>query len=640
MGRRAVGLGTGVGVVGVLVAGLGAVQLLPSGTPGSAPPAAAAGLVPYDGCAPLLQAYRSHLRETATAYGWGAGYGRAVAASADARLESASGAVAAGPTGTNVQEVGVDEPDVAKLADGLLVSVAQGALQVVRAGAQPVQLAALPMQEEGGADRARGHWWGPRAELLLDGDRALVVQPSGSNGTFDVVGAGSETSRTTLRLADLSDPAAPRWLESWQVDGSYVSARLVDGTVRLVTRTTPAPEPVRALYRTPAQERAGLLAHRAAAERLPLERVLPRAVHRGADGEVLSDGPSLACEQVSAAPGALGGGLLQVTTLRPSAGLSPTHAAGVTADGDLVYAARERLYVATSRWGTSQGPAAGRERERGSVTTQLHAFDTSSPDRTEHVATGDVPGWVLGRWALSWHEGALRVATTLGEPWSSGPGSSSTVTVLRETGHDLRAVGRVGGLGPGERIQAVRYLGDLATVVTFRQTDPLYVLDLGRPEAPRLLGELKVPGFSTYLHPVGDGRLLGVGMEADARGRTTGMQASLFDLTDLRRPRQTSRLPLGRVWSPVQEDSRAFGYDPARRLAVVPVASGASTTALGIQVGADGVLRPAGRLRVGGSVTVDRVLSDGALVYAVSGAGIVAGDAAGLARTGRVSYRR
>jgi len=216
--------------------------------------------------------------------------------------------------------------------------------------------------------------------------------------------------------------------------------------------------------------------------------------------------------------------------------------------------------------------------------------------------------------------------------------------VLAERDGALVQTGRVDGLGEGERIYAVRYFGDLATVVTFRQTDPLYVLDLADPAAPQLLGELKVPGFSNYLHPVGEDRLLGIGSSADAQGRVTGLQAQLFDLSDRTRPRSTDVLRLsGRdAWTPVADDSRAFAYDADRRLALLPVGSwdggGSSNAAVGVRVSADGSLREVGRLSVVGGESVQRVLTRDGVVYAVTALGIVAGRADTLARTGVVAF--
>jgi len=626
-----------LGVVGALVAGLGAVQLLPEDLDvplAAAPAAAATGLQPYDGCAQLLEDYRSELRRSATPYGWDVpGQGqRAVLDVALARTAgvavapAAAPAVGTGPTGTNVQEAGVDEPDLAKLAGGLLVTVGDDALQLVRTGRDPVRLGRLPLE--------RGTYG---AELLLDGDRALVVIPDGGadGPQLDaaVPSASTPRSRTVLRLADLSDPREPRWLERWEVDGAYVSARLVDGTVRLVTRSVPEvrSELPRRLHGRNRQAQA-LHVNREAASRITLDDVLPRAVRTDPSGAVLSDGPAVSCDRVSSAPRSAGAGLLLVSTLRPGNGLDPLDGVGVRSDGDLVYAAADRLVVGTSRWATSAQAGKRGRRTGAGVSTELHAFDTSQPDSTRYVATGSVPGYVYGRWALSQHEGALRVVTTSAPPWQDTSGAGSQITVLQERGAALVRVGSVGGLGRGEQVKAVRYLGDLAAVVTFRQTDPLHVLDLGDPAAPRLLGELEVPGYSAYLHPVGDDRLLGIGLEGDA------LQAQLFDLSDRTHPARLSRLTLGRPDWTALEESRAFAYDPVRRLAVLPARSRhGHGAAVGVRVGQDGRLQQVGSLPLAASAL--RVLSDGDRVYAVTERDVVAADADSMQPTGSVAFR-
>ncbi|MDQ3030239.1 MAG: beta-propeller domain-containing protein, partial [Actinomycetota bacterium] len=147
------------------------------------------------------------------------------------------------------------------------------------------------------------------------------------------------------------------------------------------------------------------------------------------------------------------------------------------------------------------------------------------------------------------------------------------VTVLEAREGRLRRVGRVGGLGRGERIYSVRFLGDLGYVVTFRETDPLYTIDLSDPGAPRVAGELKIRGYSAYLHPVDDDLLLGVGQDATVRGRTLGTQLSLFDVSDPAAPAKVAQTKLPGSNSEAEYDHRAFLYWPATRLAVVPVTS-------------------------------------------------------------------
>ncbi len=131
----------------------------------------------------------------------------------------------------------------------------------------------------------------------------------------------------------------------------------------------------------------------------------------------------------------------------------------------------------------------------------------------------------------------------------------------------MHEVGRADGMGINEQVRAVRWFDDVAAIVTFRQTDPLYLVDLSRPETPRVRGELKIPGYSAYLHPIGDHRLLGIGQD-------NGLQVSNFDILDLADPQRTDVLNFGYgTSSPVENDPRGFVYDPENSLAVLPVFS-------------------------------------------------------------------
>ncbi len=703
------------GTVTALVAALGVAQL----SPGVAPVARAEGLTPYDGCDDLLASYRTALSKAATPYGAGGfgghgffseglaasgGVARDAVAAAPAPAAAGAGAVGAvgkGATGTNLQEQGVDEPDIVKLADGRLVALAQSRLQVMSADADPRLLGSLPL------GTAREPY--VSGELLIVGDRALVVvqgyrqEPvSKQDASRSVYRPGTPTTRVIL--ADLTGDR-PRLLEEAVYDGQYVSARLTGGTVRLITTSTPnvsstQPKidysgngPSQSEIR--AAERTSLAANRAAAQEATLFDVLPQVTRRNAGGTLLGTGNAVSCNQTThAQEGTAGHSTLLVTTLRPEVGLGATDSDAVTTDGDLVYASTDRLYVATSRWGTTMAPVSPLPIDGGptiqedaavssgdtavsssdapdsatptattspsptpsasaatdEVSTELHAFDVTG-QTTRYVGSGSVPGYVLGRWALSEHEGALRVATTRQPPWNqAAPQSqqaqtSSSLVKLVERDGALVETGRVDGLGKTERIQAVRYFGNLAAVVTFRQTDPLYLVDL--TGSPTVLGELKVPGFSTYLHPLGDGLLLGLGQEADAQGRVTGSQVSVFDISDPSTPRQVDRLQLGSGYSPAQEDSRAFGYDPARRLVTFAFSSydardysQNSVGALGIAVSPTGQLSRVGLLEVSQTAPTQRVLSDDERVYAVSDSGVATGDPATMKRTGATDWAR
>ena len=277
------------------------------------------------------------------------------------------------------------------------------------------------------------------------------------------------------------------------------------------------------------------------------------------------------------------------------------------------------------------------------ITTEVHRFDLDGTT-VRYVASGSVPGTLLNQWALSEHRGDLRVATT--ETDMADPGlTHSAVRILRERDGRLREVGHVGDLGRGERIFAVRYAGDVGFVVTFRQVDPLYTLDLSDPRDPQVLGELKIPGYSAYLHPVDADHLLGIGQDADADGRTRGVQASLFDVSDLRDPRRTDQLRLGRdTTTSVEFDHRAFLHWPREGVAVLPVESW-STGAVGaavLEVEPTGGLAERGFVshaaRDGMAPPVQRALVVGDRLVTVSPVSVLASDLRTLAPLGEAAF--
>jgi len=167
--------------------------------------------------------------------------------------------------------------------------------------------------------------------------------------------------------------------------------------------------------------------------------------------------------------------------------------------------------------------------------TEIHRFEATSAGTTAYRSSGQVSGFVLNQFALSEHDGHLRVASTDEPEWfpdgSSRRLSESSVTVLHERGSKLVRVGGVDGLGKGEEIYAVRFAGDKGYVVTFREVDPLYTLDLSQPSRPRVAGELKIRGYSAYLHPVSDDLLLGVGQDAPSISRSLVIGERLYTLS-------------------------------------------------------------------------------------------------------------
>ncbi len=246
-------------------------------------------------------------------------------------------------------------------------------------------------------------------------------------------------------------------------------------------------------------------------------------------------------------------------------------------------------------------------------------------------------GFLLGQFSMSEHDGFLRVATTEGPAWwdaFAARESESRVTVLTERGDVLEPVGEVTGLGRGERIYAVRFLGDVGYVVTFRQVDPLYAIDLSDPIRPAVTGELKILGYSAYLHPVGEGLLLGIGQDATPEGRTLGTQVSLFDVSDPAHPLLLDRRPLSLGSSEAEYDHHAFLWWPQTRLAVLPVEAvrydeltGEPISlggAAGLQVGRTALSELGRLMHPDGQIRRSLVVGD--TLYTVSDVGLLASD--------------
>ena len=178
-------------------------------------------------------------------------------------------------------------------------------------------------------------------------------------------------------------------------------------------------------------------------------------------------------------------------------GLEPVDSVAVMTDGRIVYASPESLYVATERWADRPDPDKPMTDKNG-VRTAIHKFDISSPLRTQYRGSGDVAGYLLSQWSLSEYKGVLRVVSTESPAWWVGPGqgeSESFLTTLRSSGGALVQAGRIGGLGKGERVYAVRMIGDTGYVVTFRQIDPLYTVDLVDAGAPARARRAEDPGL-------------------------------------------------------------------------------------------------------------------------------------------------
>ena len=192
----------------------------------------------------------------------------------------------------------------------------------------------------------------------------------------------------------------------------------------------------------------------------------------------------------------------------------------------------------------------------------------------DHKAQGEVPGSPLNQFSMDEHEGYFRIATTTGQSWSQ-----TSLNHLYVLDQDLEIVGQIEDLAPGERIYSARFLGDKAYMVTFRQVDPLYAIDLSDSHNPKVLGYLKITGYSAYLHPYDENHIIGIGMEASEEGRVQELKVALFDVTDMENPKLLSSYDLTQSnpnvqsysYSDALHDHKAFLFNKEKELLVIPV---------------------------------------------------------------------
>ena len=532
----------------------------------------AAHLASYTGCGRFLSAVKTRALQQVGPYGLpgdytaGSRYATAGPAMQSSAADAAAPAAASSSGGsfstTNDQVAGVDEPDTVK-TNGAVMAVLRTnpvGLEIVTVGGLvPRQAADLPLPGVGY----------PTGMFLTGGVAVVLSQgPPRTGPTY--------TPTSMVTVVSLADPSRPSITRSFTITGTEVAARLIGRRVILVVRHSPAlrfappvgPAPSPA---SSTEANRAVIESSTVADWLPVVTTEPagRTAAVGCDQAWLIDQPGSSLATVS------------VVSIDPSsAQLGPS--ASVVGSAGAVYASGDTLYVASPDYPGAAAPAAVgggvAAYPPGAGSTSISEFDLSDPASVRLVGSATVAGQLIGQYAMDEYHQILRVATTTGQtipPPGEGQAptqlSDSRITDLAPSGGALVAVGTVSGLGSGEKIYSVRFEGPLAYVVTFRQTDPLYVVDLSDPARPVQKGQLDLTGFSSFLQPLSGPLLLGVGQSVDGNLRQSGLQLSVFDVAVPSAPALESRVELPGGYSGAQYDPHALLWWPRTRLVAMPV---------------------------------------------------------------------
>lgn len=477
-------------------------------------------------------------------------------------------------TDTNVQEEGVDEADLVK-TDGDTLFLATGGYLLLYDVANQA-----PAPELSRVD-IEGYVF----DMYAYNDIALVLSKIYSNVLPQDIWPEVERDDlyygiTKLTLVDYSARTAPIVVRELYLEGDLISSRRVDAAARVVLSSYKMSSEIQYYVdyeqcqdETSCQEAIAdlIAANTEIIQNTTVADWLPRyysILHTGGAPEIESGNLS-ECDDHYRPAAPLGHGILSVVTLNLDEPASRQADISIVSDGLIVYASPTNLYVSGTsdlywEWGWIT-------EDNYHDTCPIHRFDIADPNGPAvYRGTAEVTGWLLNQFSMSEYQGYLRVATTFGG-WPTDDPLQNGIFIYALEENGFTPAGSVTGLGENENLYAVRMMGSRGFIVTFMQTDPLFTIDLSDPNNPALVGELEIPGFSSYLHSMDDDHLLAIGQGGDEWGTDGTMVVTMFDISDFANPQQLHQYNFGWSYSDAQYDHHAFLYDPSRNLLALPL---------------------------------------------------------------------
>jgi len=516
---------------------------------------------------------------------------------------------------TNVRVEGIDEDDIVK-TDGEFLYIASYDRVVVVKAYPPEDLRNISIIE---ADDVLGYdvvdesvWIGG---ILLAENRLIIIASVDETVRYDPVsysGFGmywrQSDPRTVVSVFNVTDPAVPAFMFSYGVSGYQLATRITGDKVYLVSQSY--------VWLTGDEYTLPKVWDGSESSEMLLEKIH----YDPESGDAGSFVNMLAIDLASA----------RMNALSVVAGYAST-----------IYMSQDSLFLTFQKWtggvivletGNVSGvEAAATSKEENGISTTIYKISIDGI-LIEPTARGDVVGWLLDQFSIDEKDSYLRIATT-----TSWTDQRNAVYVLDG---ELKAAGSLEDLAPGERIYAARFVGDTLYLVTFRQVDPFFVIDLSVPSQPKVLGQLFIPGFSSYLHPVDDTHILGIGME------NTSVKIALFNVSNPEVPIEVSRYTIGNYsWSGAW-DYKSILFDREKGLLVIPVTVPTdpsycfwSSSAYVFNVSVEDGVALRGIVDHGNGTAISRSMYIGEYLYTVSDSMIKVNSLTDLSEIGQLVYR-
>lgn len=458
---------------------------------------------------------------------------------------------------TNVQVEGVDEADIVKTDGKYIYAISSNTVAISEA---------YPPSEAKLLSKIAYDDNSTISEIFINGDNLLVFgnryqyyyneEPVSEYGAYF---PGS--SLTFVEIYNLKDKKNPDLKRKLELEGDYHSSRMIDNYVYFVLNSYPD-------YRVYSEDEADLTEN----DLIPSFRdyQLPDA-----DATEEEFDPLVTCSSVAYIEPIVTNQYLTVVGLPINDYDKDLSKEVILGSSENIYASLENLYVANTNYTYSNGILEDMF-SSSKEETAIYKFSLGKGE-IEYQKKTTVPGTVLNQFSMDEHKDYFRIATTIGHVNRSGGGSSNSVYVLDK---NLNQTGSVEDIAPGEKIYSARFMGDKAYLVTFKKVDPFFTLDMLDPKNPKIVGKLKIPGYSDYLHPYDENHIIGIGKEAmDAEEAGSdfawyqGLKMAIFDVTDFANPKEMHKVVIGDrgTDSPILQDHKALLFSKEKSLLAIPV---------------------------------------------------------------------
>ncbi len=498
---------------------------------------------------------------------------------------------------TNVQVAGVDEPDFVKNDARYIYVISGSTLKIV--DAYPASSATILSKTEI-EDTPR--------EIFINGDRLVLLKTGTSELTQSEPAQGTDVATKMAMMPrypyyrfapvthavfyDISDRAHPKVLKDYTIDGDYTDARMIGNTVYLLSRESVYPYNDRIIV--PAVREGATLVISPDVyyfdnpeSQYDFTTVTSFDVNNGATKDaktylvgsgntvyVSPDAMYVSYQKYHNIYRTMRGGAEPAIGMVQGSGVSsgsaaPVSVSSIVDDFNTMNEADKQAAIAAMKSG-EQDAIARKEIDQSS--TVIHKIGINN-GAINYLAKGEVPGYLKNQFAMDEYDGNLRVATT-SDVWTTrGQYEYNNVFVLDGA---MKTIGTLTHIAEQEKIYSTRFIGDRLYMVTFKRVDPFFVIDLATPASPKILGKLKIPGYSDYLHPYDKNLIIGIGKETGTNDwggvSTQGLKLALFDVSDVEHPRQVGKVEIGDAGSDsaALSDHKAFLFDKAKNLLVIP----------------------------------------------------------------------